>query len=83
VTYRKKTPVLCFFEYQIKGPWGLETVADTVMLELEFPDQLQDEFDRVMRMMTLDRRFKVRPAHKPKLVRILAPQHVAKLPEAS
>lgn len=76
MSYRTKTPVLCFYEYVVKGPWGPEVIEDTVMVKIEFPDQLEAEFDRVMRKMTVEGIFKVRPIAKPRLKKILAPQHV-------
>jgi hypothetical protein len=47
--WREKTLVLCFYEYV--GRWREQTrrFQDSVMIEVEFPDQIEGTFDRVMR----------------------------------
>lgn len=80
MTYRQKFPVLCFYEYAVKDPreGGIDYVDDTVMIHVEFPDQVESEFHRVMQARVRDgRSFSRRPLSW-KLKKILAPQHVSK-----
>ena len=47
--YREKTPVLCIFEYVGRDERGTRRLTDSLMVEVEFSDQIEDEFERAVR----------------------------------
>ncbi len=43
-TYREKSLVLCLFDYWSKFSGGTQTVSDSIMVEVEFLDQVPAAF---------------------------------------
>lgn len=46
--YRQKTPVLCVYERTVKEVGSTRRVLDSVMVEVEFSDQIKTAFERRM-----------------------------------
>jgi hypothetical protein len=53
MTYREKTPVLCIYEYTGRQYGSTKRHIDSIMITVEFSDQILDEFERVMRKRVL------------------------------
>lgn len=47
--WREKTLVLCFYEYVGHRHGQTRRFQDSVMIQVEFVDQIEETFDRVMR----------------------------------
>ncbi len=49
MTYRQKTPVLCFYEYVGRRNGNTVRLTDSVMVEVEFSDQIPAAFEGAMK----------------------------------
>lgn len=47
--WREKRPVLCFYEYVGRVGNSTVTVSDTVMIKVEFDDQIEETFEKEMK----------------------------------
>ena len=47
--YRGKTRVLCFFEYLGRDERGTRRLTDSLMVEVEFSDQIEASFELAMK----------------------------------
>lgn len=76
-TWRTKRLVLCFYEYVGRDVNRTTRLTDSVMIKVEFTDQIIDEFERVMRQYKQKWAYGISPGPFPlewKLLRYL-PEH--------